>query len=90
MKFRRADNVVLQLVDERAFLLDEQGTEMIVLNAVGTMVWAALDKPCDAGAIAASLQDRFDDVTLAQLDGDVRDFLDELAELGLVAPIKER
>lgn len=90
MKFRRVDNVVLQLVDERAFLLDEQGTEMIVLNAVGTMVWAALDEPCDPGAIAASLQDRFDDVTLAQLEGDVRDFLDELAELGLVAPIKER
>ncbi len=90
MEFRRVDNVVLQVVDERAFLLDEQGSEMIVLNAVGTMVWAALDEPRDAGAIAASLQDRFDDVTLAQLEGDVRDFLDELAELGLVVPIKER
>jgi hypothetical protein len=87
MMFQRADSVVLQVVDDRAFLLDEAGTEMIVLNPVGTMVWETLDEPLDAGAIAASLVDHFDDVALPQLVTDVGEFLDELAELGLVVPV---
>ena len=90
MMFRRADNVVLQVVDEQAFLLDERGTEMFVLNAVGTMVWDALDSECDVGAVAASLVTRFDDVSLSELESDVRAFLDELAEVGLVVSVTER
>jgi Coenzyme PQQ synthesis protein D (PqqD) len=87
MMFRRADGVVLQLVDDRAFLLDEGGTEMIVLNVVGTMVWQALDEPLDADAIAGALVGRFEDVSQPQLVNDVGEFLDELAELGLVVPV---
>ena len=51
--FRRADDVVLQVVDDRAFLLDASGTEMIVLNPVGTMVWEVLDAPAAPDAIAS-------------------------------------
>jgi len=87
MMFRRAEGVVLQVVDQRAFLLDATGTEMIVLNPVGTMVWEALDGPLDVGAIADSLANRFEDVSLAQLVSDLGEFLDELAELGLVVPV---
>jgi hypothetical protein len=90
MMLRRVDSVVLQVVDERAFLLDERGTEMIVLNTVGTMVWDALDGTCDAGAIAGLLVNRFEDVSLARLESDVRDFLEELAEVGLVVAVRER
>ena len=53
MVFRRADNVVVQVVDERAFLLDERGEEMIVLNQVGSMVWDALDGERGDSAIAS-------------------------------------
>jgi hypothetical protein len=87
MIMRRADGIVMQAVDERAFLLDGRGTEMIVLNPVGTMVWDALDGASDADAIAESLVSRFEDVSLTQLQGDVREFLDELAEAGLVVPV---
>jgi hypothetical protein len=87
MQFRRADNVVKEVVDDRAFLLDDQGLEMIVLNPVGTMVWDALDEPRDAAAIAASLVDRFVDVSLADLERDVEAFLDELREAGLVVAV---
>ena len=86
--FRRADDVVLQVVDDRAFLLDASGTEMIVLNPVGTMVWEVLDAPAAPDAIAALLEPRFDgDVSREQLASDVREFLDELAGLGLVVPV---
>lgn len=85
--YRRADDVVLQVVDDRAFLLDATGTEMIVLNPVGTMVWEVLDAPADADGIARMLEPRFDDVSLEQLASDVREFLDELAGLGLVVSV---
>ena len=88
MIFRRADNVGLQVVDERAFLLDERGTEMIVLNPVGTMVWEALDGVSAASAIAESLATSFEDVSLEQLESDIREFLDELAGIGLVVAVK--
>jgi len=87
MVFRRADNVVVQVVDERAFLLDERGEEMIVLNQVGSMVWDALDGERGDSAIAASLVDQFEDVSLSDLERDVRDFLDELSKLGLVVEV---
>jgi len=88
MIFRRADNVGLQVVDERAFLLDERGTEMIVLNPVGTMVWEALDGVSAASAIAESLAASFKDVSLEELESDVREFLDVLAGIGLVVAVK--
>ena len=88
MIFRRADNIGMQVVDGRAFLLDEGGAEMIVLNPVGTMVWDALDGASDASAIAASLAASFEDVSLAELESDVRYFLDELASVALVVAVK--
>ena len=83
MMFRRADNVVKEVVDDR-------GVEMIVLNPVGTMVWDALDASRDASAIAASLVDRFADVSLDELERDVQTFLEELREAGLVVAVTER
>ena len=90
MMFRRADNLVKEVVDDRAFLLDDRGAEMIVLNPVGTMVWDALDEPSDATAIAASLIDQFADVSLEELARDVESFLEELREAGLVVAVTER
>jgi hypothetical protein len=90
MMFRRADNVVKEVVDDRAFLLDDRGQEMIVLNPVGTMVWDALDEERDAAAIAASLVDQFADVSLEELERDVESFLEELREAGLVVTVTDR
>jgi hypothetical protein len=83
VKFRRADGIGVQNVDGRAFLLDASGTEMIVLNPVGTLVWDALETPSDAATIATTLVSQFDDVSSAQLERDVADFLDELQRAGL-------
>lgn len=81
--------MVKEVVDDRAFLLDDRGVEMIVLNPVGTMVWDALDEPRDAGAIAATLVDRFENVSLEELERDVGEFLEELKEAGLVVAVKD-
>ena len=82
--------MVKEVVDDRAFLLDDRGVEMIVLNPVGTMVWDALDESRDASAIAAALLDRFENVSLEELERDVGEFLEELREAGLVVAVKDR
>jgi len=84
MGFRRAERVSFQVVDGRAFLLGPDGAEMIVVNEVGAMVWDALDRDDEADSIARALLGEFDDVSVEQLEQDVRDFLDELTGLGLV------
>lgn len=68
---------------DRAVLLDTTGTELITLNAVGSVVWNELDGDRDAAELAADLLDRFDGVGLGQLAHDITTFLDELAALGL-------
>jgi hypothetical protein len=81
--YRRADDVVYEMADERAVLLDAAGTELITLNPVGAIVWHELDGRRDAAALAADLVDRFDGVGLDELASDIADFLGELAEIGV-------
>ncbi len=90
MMFRRADNVVKEVVDDRAFLLDDRGVEMIVLNPVGTLVWDVLDEPRDADSVATLLVDRFENVSLEELERDVQAFLEQLRDAGLVVAVTER
>jgi hypothetical protein len=85
---RRADHVIWEVTGERAVLLDRDGSELITLNPVGTLVWDAADgRP--AADIVDALHPRFEGVTREQLAADVDAFLAELAELGLVVPVDE-
>ena len=86
MPVRRADGVVCEVVDDRAVLLHPTGRELVTLSVVGSMVWEELATQGDPSAIAQNLLPRFDDVSLEQLESDVRAFLDELVELALVVP----
>ena len=62
---RRADHVIWEVTGSRAVLLDPDGTELITLNPVGTLVWDAIDDlPPDA--IADLLLPRFEGVTREQ------------------------
>ena len=85
---RRADHVIWEVTGSRAVLLDPDGTELITLNPVGTLVWDAIDGlPPDA--ITDLLLPRFEGVTREQFATDVRTFLDELEELGVIVPADE-
>ena len=77
-------DVVFDVVVDRAILLDGAGTELITLNAVGTVVWNELDGRRDAAELAADLLDRFVGRRRSTSCGvDIAAFLDELAALGL-------
>ena len=85
---RRADHVIWEVTGSRAVLLDPDGTELITLNPVGTLVWDAIDdRPPDA--ITDLLLPRFEGVTREQFATDVRTFLDDLEELGVIVPADE-
>lgn len=76
--------MTFEVVDGRAILIDGQGTELITLNPVGTLVWNALDGERDSGQLAKDLVATFDGVTAEQLEGDINAFLEELRSSGLV------
>jgi hypothetical protein len=82
--YRRAEQVVAEMVDGRAFLLDESGTEMIVLNAVGALVWNALDRATEVDEIVDLLLPEFDEGDTGTIHADVSAFLAELQSLKLV------
>jgi Coenzyme PQQ synthesis protein D (PqqD) len=85
---RRADHVIWEVTGARAVLLDPDGTELITLNPVGTLVWDAIDgRPPDA--IAELLYPQFEGVTREQLAIDVRAFLGDLEALGVIVPADE-
>jgi hypothetical protein len=70
--------------DERAVILDAQGSTLITLNPVGTLLWLELDTPCDADGLTSVLRERFPDVAAQQLRDDVESFIDSLSEEGLL------
>jgi hypothetical protein len=85
---RRADHVIWEVTGSRAVLLDSDGSELITLNPVGTLVWDAVDGlPPDE--ITDLLHPRFEGVSREQLAADVRAFLVELEELGVIVPADE-
>jgi hypothetical protein len=76
--------VLFEVVDDRAMLIDAAGQELITLNPVGTLVWAALDGRQGTGELAAGLADQLAGVSVATLERDIASFVAELAALDLV------
>jgi hypothetical protein len=85
---RRADHVIWEVTGSRAVLLDPDGSELITLNPVGTIIWGAIDGiPPDA--ITDLVHPQFEDVPRDRLAADVRAFLAELEALGVIVPTDE-
>jgi hypothetical protein len=84
MRYRRAEGVLAEVLDDRAMLVAPDGTELITLNPTGTAVWETLADEGDPGALAAKLHEERPEVPLDRLESDVRGFLTELEVAGLV------
>lgn len=69
---------------DRAVLLDSNGTELITLNPVGSLVWNAIDGWTDRASLVTRLGEQFPEIPTDQIVGDVEEFLDELRAAGLV------
>jgi hypothetical protein len=84
MHYRRSSTVTWELVDERAVILDAEGSTLTTLNPIGTLIWRQLDEPRDPAELSARLASRFPSVDRSELESDARHFLDCLARDGLV------
>jgi hypothetical protein len=86
MAWERSPAVIYEIVDGRAVLVDPDGTEIITLNAVGTLVWEALDGTRGAPELATTIAPGLEGVTLPELEHDIGEFLTEVEEAGLITP----
>jgi len=84
MQFRRAAGVIYEQLDGHAVLLDPEAVRMLTLNPVGTLAWELLDDHRTCGEVTTLLLPKVRGVSAEQLELDVRAFLDELIEAGVV------
>jgi len=88
---RRAAGVNYEIIEGRAVVIDPDGRELITLNEVGTLIWEHLDGERDVPALVDELLTEFDGVTREQFERDVRAYLDELRDVGILeAPTASR
>ena len=84
MALVRREDVAYEIVDGTAVLVDPTGAEMIVLNAVGTIVWEAVDGTRDKTALVRHVIARVRGANEEQVRRDVDEFLAELERAGLI------
>lgn len=87
MRYRPADGVMCEVIDGQANLVRPDGTELLRLNAVGTLVWQALTTDgvgADAGALADAVRQQVEGATSKEIRADVAAFLDELVGAGVL------
>ena len=83
---RRAAGVSYEVVEGQAVVIDPEGRELITLNEVGTQIWEQLDGERGVTELVDSLLGNFDGVSRDEFERDVRAYLDELREAGILAP----
>lgn len=84
MAMKRRDGVHYEASGDGLVILDADGTRLITLNPVGSVIWHALDGRRDAGALAADLVDEFVGVSVEELTTDIEVFIESLVAAALV------
>lgn len=89
VRYRRAEDMTWDDAGERAVILDAQGSTLITLNPVGTILWHELAEPRDAQGLIDHLSGAFPEVDLGQIRHDVEGFVDSLLAEGLLVAVPE-
>ncbi|MCZ7629253.1 MAG: PqqD family protein [Microthrixaceae bacterium] len=82
--FRHTGGLTWDRVDDRVVVLDADGSSMITLNPIASILWPELDRQASAECLVRMLSSRFTDVSTEQLRHDVDAFLDELLSEGSI------
>ena len=73
-----------EVIGDKAALVNPEGTELLTLNPVGTIVWEALPEARGVDDLVARVRAVCGDVPAGRVAADVSSFLVELQRLGLV------
>ncbi len=84
MRYRRSPDVGFEVVDGHISLSPPDVNDVVRLNQVGTLVWAAIDPPRSATEVAALLYPALEGIGIDELTVDVAEFLSDLATVGWV------
>ena len=82
-RFNISEEVLSQEVNGETVLLDLEGESYFGLNEVGTRIWQLLQNEPTVVETLNTLSDEYD-VSREQLENDVGDLLDKLADAGLI------
>jgi hypothetical protein len=83
--FTLRQRVLHQVVDGEAVLLDMETGQYYGLNSVATSMWSVLVAGGDFSAVRQALLEEFD-APIHDLDEDIRAFIGEMTDLGLLVP----
>jgi hypothetical protein len=80
---RPASHVRVAQAEDRMVLLDARSSRYWGLDDVGSAIWSCVERGCDARAIAAHIEERYD-ASAEKVAADTQAFLEQLAAAGLV------
>ena len=83
-RFNISEEVLSQEVNGETVLLDLEGELYFGLNEVGTRIWQLLQSNPTVAETLTSLSDEYD-VSQEQLESDVDELLNKLADAGLIS-----
>jgi hypothetical protein len=83
-KFSRCAGIFAQRIDDSVFLASSESGTIYRLGDLSLGIWNLLAQPTAVSEAVAILHKVFPDVDRSRIDADVRAFLAELADLGLI------
>jgi len=83
-RLTRSSNIIATEVDGEMVLMSIEDGKYYGLDPIGSEIWRRLEEPKSADALTAELKDHFEGDPYA-IERETLDFLDKLADNGLVA-----
>jgi len=83
VRYKRSMNVEALEMEQEWLILNADHYTVTKLNEVGGLCWSLLREPQTADSLALTLQDHYE-ITAQEAEQDVRAFLAQLSQLGLI------
>ncbi len=87
MLYRHAEHITWDRADDRVVVLDPDGSTLVTLNPLGSVLWSELDEPRETTELVERLHGDFPDVGIPQLTDDVETYLSSLLAEGLLVTV---
>lgn len=84
LTFRRNPDVVFRSIEKGGVLLNTKSGSYHEVNSTAAEIWDALDMPSTRSELLEQMRDRFGDVP--DLDSDIGEFIEMLADRDLIVP----